>query len=457
MGENDRPLTFQEELDRRPLRLFQIMLVALLLFVLVIDGIDIQLLSLVAPVIISEWGVARADFGTALAGALVGMSLGAFVGGWLGDRFGRLPMLVASVLGFGMATVVAGTTSSVGAMTIWRILSGIGFGAAAPNAMALASEWLPERAKPQVTSLLSIGTPAGGMIGATLVLVVLPTWGWRATFFMCGGMTLALAVLLFLRGRESPSFLAGKGLVERARKVADRSLGISFSANAGRSESIRPADHPRIFTAANARLNLGAGLGFFAIAFVSYALVAWTTVMLTGFGFAMEQAVSALFSFNLAAVVSAITAGFTMRRLGSRATMAGSSTLLLSSVLGLAAILDGPEATGRATSVVVLIGCAGGFAGAAMASIYAMMAAGYAVTCRAAGIGLGMMLGRGGGIAASIAGGHLLDAQRASAWVFLGALALAAAAGLCCAFISDRHLEPASRSSNPRKGRSLVK
>lgn len=458
MEEHAKPLTFQEELNRRPVRLFQVVLVAVLLLVLVIDGIDIQLLSLVAPVIIAEWGVARADFGTALAGALVGMSLGAFAGGWLGDRFGRLPVLVASVLGFGLATVIAGTTNSVGSMTVWRILSGIGFGAAAPNAIALASEWLPERAKPQVTSLLSIGTPAGGMIGASLVLALLPAWGWRATFFTCGVITLLLALVLAMRCRESPAYLAGKGRLDRARQVAAGTLDIEFEP--GEAPATRPAavkgNRTGFFIMANARLNFGAGMGFFAIAFVSYALVAWTTVLLTGLGFAMEQAVSAIFSFNLAAVAAAVVAGFIMRQFGSRVTMAVSSLFLVVSVIGLALRLEASSPAEGAALVLMLVGCAGGFAGAAMASIYAMMAAGYAIECRAAGLGFGMMLGRAGGIAASLAGGHLLDVRPGSALVFLVVLAVAAGAGLCCAFISDRHLEPGREKKVPAGQRNLV-
>lgn len=438
--------TFQAALDHRPLKAFQLVLVGLLLLVLVIDGIDIQLLSLVAPVIIAEWGVQRAAFGPALAGALIGMSLGAFFGGWLGDRLGRMPVLLFSVTSFGLATMAAGLTDSVMAMTALRIASGIGFGAAAPNAIALASEWLPERAKSQVTSLLSIGTPAGGMIGATLVLGLLPVWGWRVTFYACGALTIALAFLLLGMGRESPAFLAAKGRVAIARALAWQKLGLDWTPPANVPPSAPEqtrAPAQGILARSSARLNIGAGLGFFSIAFVSYALVAWTTVMLTGFGMGMNDAVSALFSFNLAAVAAAVLAGMVMNRLGSRSVLAGSSLLLLGSVALLGMVLSQLRvAVGSPLLVCVLVGAAGGFAGAAMASIYAMMAAGYAIAVRGAGLGLGMMLGRAGGIAASLTGGQLLDAGQGSPWVFAGALMLAACAGAVCAFVSDRHLEP---------------
>jgi len=436
--------TFQQVLNARPLARYQLLLVGILLFVLVLDGVDIQLLSLVAPVIIDEWGVERADFGPALAGALVGMSGGALVGGWLGDRYGRLPVLLFATVSFGIATALAGMTSSVAAMTVLRIFSGIGFGAAAPNAIALANEWLPDRVRSQVTSLLSIGTPAGGMMGASLVLICLPSFGWRGTFYACGLATIIVAIALYVFGRESPAFLASKGKSEEAARNARQALGIAWVPH--KAEPQHRASFPKhkvgLLARDNARLNAGAGLGFFTVAFVSYAFVAWTTVMLTGLGLPMGEAVGALFSFNLAATAAAVAAGFLVRRLGTRTVLAVASLLLALTILILGFILVSSTQSPNGVLVSILTGAIGGFAGAAMASIYAMMAAGYPVECRAAGLGLGMMLGRAGGILASLVGGHLLDAQDGTGWPFLGALAVAAAAAAGCAFVSDKHLLP---------------
>lgn len=445
--------SFTEALAQRPIGVFQLTLVLLLLLVLIIDGIDIQLLSLVAPVILEDWDVQQADFGPALAGALIGMSLGSLAGGALGDRYGRLRVLAVSVFAFGLATVAAGMTDSVAAMTALRIASGIGFGAAAPNAIALATDWLPERARPKVTSIMSIGTPAGGMVGASIVLILLPLWGWRGTFVACGALTIALATAVLLFLRESPSYLAAKGRSRDAREVARRRLGLNWDPSGTSAQETEGVIRPRggFLNRANLRLNIGAGFGFFCIAFVSYALVAWTAIMLTSIGFAMDQALTALFAFNLAAMTAAVVAGFLMDYLGSRGTLALSSACLAATVLLLGYVLEGEPTDGlleRAT--YLLVGAAGGFAGAGMASIYAMMATGYQVECRSGGLGFGMMLGRAGGILAAFGGGHLLDLGGRSTWPFLSILAAFAALGLGCAFVSDRHVRPAAReSANP--------
>ncbi len=450
-------LRFTELLAARRIGASQLALIGLLLLVLVIDGIDIQLLSLVAPVILDEWSVEKAAFGPALAGALIGMSAGSLIGGALGDRFGRRRVLIIAVVSFGIATILAGMTQGVPGMALLRIVSGIGFGAAAPNAVALANEWLPARARAKATSLLSIGTPAGGMIGASLALSILPLWGWRGSFYACGILTLLVSFGVVLLVRESPAYLAAKGDAAQARRNVQRILGnidasqISFGDEAGAHTDSSGRSGGGFLTRTYLRLNLGAGLAFFVIAFVSYAFVAWTAIMLTALGFAMAQALTAVFAFNLAAVAAAIATGFLLDILGSRTALAGSSAMLLLVVATLAWLLGQTEGTAQPNAIHILIGLAGGFAGIAMATIYSMMAAGYDVSCRSAGLGFGMTLGRAGGILASLAGGHLLDLGQSGPGPFLAALALAAALGTGCAFLSDRHIE--SRTARATQAR----
>ncbi|HEX9807359.1 MAG TPA: MFS transporter [Alteraurantiacibacter sp.] len=435
--------SFQRRLEGMPIRGYQVGLVVLLLLVLVIDGIDIQLLSLVAPVILEEWQVQRADFGPALAGALLGMSVGSLAGGALGDRYGRLRLLVFSTALFGMATIGAGLTTGVGAMTVLRVISGIGFGAAAPNAIALAVDWLPERARAQVTSLLSIGTPAGGMIGASLVILLLPQWGWRGTFYACGVLTLLFAIAVMLRVHESPPYLASKGRTRAAADAARRRLGVEWVPDASeKANGIVHEKRERLLTRQNLRLNVGAGLGFFALAWASYGLVGWTAILLTSMGFAMDEAVTAVFSFNLAAMMAALAAGFLMRWFGSRIVLFIASCGVFTCVSALALLLDADAAETSRKATYLLVGGAGGSAGAALAAIYTMMAIGYPVGCRSAGLGLGLMFGRAGGIAASFIGGMLIDLGGGASWVFLGALAIAGLVGALCAFVSDKHLPP---------------
>ncbi len=443
-------VAFRQLLEQAPLGPFQLVTVALVMLVLMIDGIDIQLLSLIAPVIIDEWGIDRAQFGPALAAALFGMSVGAFAGGWIGDRFGRLNALVGSTILFGAATTMAAAADSVVIITILRMVSGIGFGAAGPNGLALASDWLSERHRPQVISMLSVGTPAGGMIGAMLAILLLPIFGWRGAFIACGGATILFALFLAMVLRESPGYLLAHGRDADGRKAASVLLKPG--------DSLVPDDlgrgHPHtkqrvtLFDLSLLRFNIGAGLAFFCAALVAYGFLAWTPVFLTDAGFSLPQALTAVFAFNLASVIAALGSGFLVSWFGSRKVLATSCALLCCSIVALGIVLEPLANTAlpmrpsdvERVATTLLVGAAGGTAGAAIATIYAMMASGYPLGCRAVGLGFGLMLGRTGGIVLSLGGGYLLNASGVSLWPFMAVLAGSAAMAGVGALIADLHI-----------------
>jgi AAHS family 4-hydroxybenzoate transporter-like MFS transporter len=100
-----------------PLARRQWMVLGLVLAALIVDGIDTQLLSLVAPLIMKEWEVDKASVGWAMSAALFGMALGAGAGGGLGDRFGRKTVLVGSALVFGLGTLAVGLVHSLPVLT----------------------------------------------------------------------------------------------------------------------------------------------------------------------------------------------------------------------------------------------------------------------------------------------------------------------------------------------------
>lgn len=383
-----------------PSRAFLIATTALVMAALVIDGLDYQLLALVAPLILDEWGVDRGSFGTAMAAALFGMALGAAGGGWLGDRIGRLRALVLSVVLFGCATVAAAQADGVTTLAMLRVLGGVGFGAAGPNAIALVTDWLPARWRTYAVALLAVGTPAGGMVGALLLPVLLPALGWRGVFVALGLLAVALAVVLALVLREAP----------RADAAAD-------------------APRERLLSRANLRLNAGIGISFAALTAIVYGLNAWMPAFLTDAGFTLEQALRASFAFNACSILGALAAGWLVRAAGSRATLLASTLVTCAALVGFGLVLDhAPPAPGLALRVTLdaLAAGVGAFASVAVTTLYAMAALLYQPAIRAGGIGLGMTLGRVGGIGMSFAGGYLLDWAGGSALTLFGVLAVCA-------------------------------
>lgn len=441
-------------LDERAIRPFQLLVVALVMLALVIDGLDIQLLSLVAPVILKEWGVDRAAFGPAMAAALIGMAVGASCGGWLGDRYGRKTILVAATFLFGIGTMAASLSHDVATLGMLRLISGLGFGAAAPNGVALATEWLPRRAQSAAVGLLAVATPFGGLIGAGAVLWLLPLYSWQGCFVACGALALLLGMAMIFGLPESPAYLLLKGRGPQAERLVRRAIGEDIAldpgpANAGHAPSEQGGAaitlRHIVFAREFRRLNIGLWIGYFCVLFLAYAFAAWAPVFLTMSGFLLPQAITVSFAINLAAVTAGTAISFFIVRTGSRRPLLICCIGIFACICVMAfALLQAGGRPAPSTLWIMTIAGAGegGFNGAAISIIYAMLSYAYPAAGRASGVGLGIMIGRFGGVLGAFSGGTLLALDGVSTLPFfgvMGALALVALAGF---LIIDRHMPP---------------
>jgi len=438
--------TIAAQLDERRIGARQIWIVVLVQLILMIDGLDIQLLGLVTPVILSEWQVERAAFGPALAASLFGLALGAGMGGRLGDMFGRKRVLTISAFLFGTATIVAAFADTVTHMAIIRFISGLGFGAAAPSSIALVTEWLPRRAQAKMVAFLSIGTPFGGMVGSLALQVLLPTLGWRGCFILCGLLTLAVAVLALIALPESAAYLIGRGERDRAAKLLRRVAGITgFSSPAPAAAIPAGPATPResMFARRYRRLTLGGWLLFFSAQFIAYSFVSWAPTFLTMAKFPMDQALQASFSFNLFAMMASILTGLLIHRHGSLRVALGASLLTAVSLALLAVTLFGAVAPPDAAvywTVMVGVAGVGIFASTAIAVGYALLALGYSEQIRSTGIGVGLMIGRSGGVLTALAGGVLLSLAGDQSWPFFAVMLVLSVMILVGTLTIDRHI-----------------
>ncbi|WP_055529199.1 MFS transporter [Streptomyces graminilatus] len=162
-----------------------------------------------------------AAFGTFGVG-FVARPLGSVLFGHLGDRRGRRPVLVASLLLTGASTVAVGcvpTYGSIGTaapvlLLVLRFLQGLGLGGEWGGAVLLTAEHAPAERRALWSSFPQIG-PAVGFLLANGVMLALSaslteaqfaSWGWRVPFWAAGVLAVAG---LWLRSSlaESPSFL----------------------------------------------------------------------------------------------------------------------------------------------------------------------------------------------------------------------------------------------------------
>jgi AAHS family 4-hydroxybenzoate transporter-like MFS transporter len=433
-------------MDAQRTRPLQWLIVATCMLVLVAEGMDLQLLGILAPKVIEAFGITRATFGIANGAALVGFGLGAFAGGLMGDRIGRRWTLVIASIIFSLATVGASTAGEVWNLALWRLVSGLGFGAAYANALSMANEWLPVRWRPVAVSTLAVGTPLGGSIVAWFVPDLERVHGWDGTFLIIGVATFTVVIAILLVLRDSPSFLMARGDKEKAqanaRLVLDEEVDLEVERDA-----LETAGGPVIGLMHHSiwRLNIGISLAFAAATLVAYGILSWGTTFLTSASFSFEEASFAIWIAGISSMAGSIVVGLLVRRFGSRVVMASLSAILVVWMLAIGWTVEGlppaPDA-GQRTMVIWLVGLSGSAFSAAIAAMYVIMAFGYPQACRAAGMGLGILMSRVGAISATGFGGALLDFGGNSTWPFFGVLAAAALLISAAAIVVDRHVAP---------------
>jgi AAHS family 4-hydroxybenzoate transporter-like MFS transporter len=442
--------TFSAAMERTPLRVFQIATFVICMLVLTCDGIDQQLLGIIAPKVIEAFGVDKGTFGIAMSASLVGFGLGAWSGGWLGDAVGRRWSLAIAAALFALATAGASLSGGVWSMAVWRVVGGLGFGSAYANAMAMTGEWLPDRWRSVAVTTLSVGTPAGGTVVGWVAPSLVAGYGWRGAFVALGIATLLVVLLIVVALRDSPSFLLVRGKPAEAKRTADRFLGEDVE--------LLPETHATdvaggapigVLHRTNLRLNIGVGITFATCALCAYGMLNWTTTFLTAKGFTLAQAGNAVSVGGLTSIASSIAAGLLVHRYGSKAVFATVSAALVAAFIVLAWTVEHlPSVPSESDRLVVvgLIGLTAAIFSAGMASIYALMTYGYPQSCRSAGIGFGIFMARVGAIAASALGGWLLDLGHGSTVPYFAVLTVSAALVSACAFIVDRHVPPARKA-----------
>ena len=401
-------LDVQALINDKPLSTYQWRVVLLCFLIVFLDGLDTAAMGFIAPALSQDWGIDRASLGPVMSAALIGMVFGALGSGPLADRFGRKVVLVVSVFLFGLFSLLSAYSSNIDQLLVLRLLTGLGLGAAMPNATTLLSEYTPERHKSLlVTSMFcgfNLGMACGGFISAKMI----PLLGWHSLLMLGGILPLILAVVLLLWLPESARFLVVRNRsVERIRKalapIAPQEVAAAtgFSVpeqNVGQSRNVLKV----IFSGTYSAGTLLLWLTYFMGLVIVYLLTSWLPTLMRDSGASMEQSafIGALFQFG--GVLSAVGVGWAMDKfnphkvIGIAYLLAGVFAWLVGQSLGNVAVL---------ATLVLLAGMCINGAQSAMPSLAARF---YPTQGRATGVSWMLGIGRFGAILGAWAGATLL-------------------------------------------------
>jgi MFS transporter, AAHS family, 3-hydroxyphenylpropionic acid transporter len=355
------------------------------------EGFDNQSMGVAAPRVIAEFALSTTQATLIFSSATIGLFLGAGIGGRIADFIGRKRTLIATLLLFGLCSLLTALAMGPKTLLIMRFLTGLGLGGAMPNFISLSSESTSADRRISVVTLIMAAMPLGGALAAAVSLGGQVGWNWRVIFYI-GGLVPIFTAVLMMR------------LLTDSRKD-----GEAISSEPGRIESLAST----LFSRDRAPTTGLLWTGFFFTQLVLYLMLNWLPSLVIGLGFTRSQASWTSVCFNLG---GAAGAGF----LGKLHAGDHRRQWVLVTYAGMAAALTAVASINK-MFVIAILACAtaGVFIVGAQLILFALAPLYYRKAVRGTGVGAAVAVGRLGSVVGPVFAGVLLAGGGSSAAVLL--------------------------------------
>jgi putative MFS transporter len=170
----------------------------------------------------------------------VGMTIGSFVTGFVGDKYGRRFTYQINLLVFGLASIAAAFAQDMNQLIACRFVQGLGLGAEIVVGYSTLTEFVPPESRGRWLSFMAFLVVAGFPVTSILGFLIIPTWGWRPMFIIAG---IGSLIVWYLRKNlpESPRWLEAKG-----RSVEAEALMESIEKEVQAATGPLPAPKPAV-------------------------------------------------------------------------------------------------------------------------------------------------------------------------------------------------------------------
>ncbi len=425
----------ETKLETQNLGPLQLRVAFLCMLAQIFDGFDISSISMAVPVLIRTWALPPATFATTFVMSSVGIMIGALGSGPVGDRIGRKPVLIASLVVLGLSSLACTQVTTVGELASLRLFTGIGIGMLLPATVALSSDYLPERLRAAVVMVVFTGAPLGGFAGKILVAKLLPFYGWTSIFWIGGILPLALIPALLIWLPESPRFLLAKGQLTDSGKRLMGHLGIDLNTPRDHVDVARGNPVAGLFRDGLTTTTILVWIMFFSNLMSMYLISFWMPAVLSLSGLTPADAIFASSLGDAGPLLSIFLVAPLATRFGATSVLRVMLFLgiILIATVGLAAL---PYL--GLLAVIFLIGCC---TVGAQTALNGMTGALYPARIRNTGMAWALGIGRLGAIVGPYLGGLLLAQGLPPRQIFLMACVTAATATVavtCLGLVNKR-------------------
>ncbi len=398
----------QPYLDTSKMTNYQWCIVALCIWIYIIDGFDILVMAFTAHSISQSWALNGSQIGLLMSCGLAGTALGSFFIAPLGDTFGRRTVILISLAVASVSMMLSAYAANAIELGCLRLVTGVSIGGVLTNCNVITNEYSSLKWRSLTVCLLSTGYAVGATFGGLLAMHLDRQYGWQAVFLIGGLMSLFSFVAVLVALPESLFFLLNRkpeNYQHKLRKIKERMqlpdlplTEIKYCASPRQNSGFA-----EIFKSEALFPSISLWVALYCLMFGFYYILTWTPKVLTTSGLTNEQGISAGVVINFGAMLGTVLFGFLAARYNIKSLQIFFliATAMLVVVFGLSLSY---------LNLALVIGLAVGILGVgAMAGLHALAPMIYTSRNRSTGVGLAIGIGRLGSMSSPIIAGVLLD------------------------------------------------
>lgn len=324
-------------LDRLPIGPFHRRIMLLIGIGMFFDGFDIYLAGTVIGVTLKTGFSTLQQNAVFVSATFVGMMLGSFATGFLGDRYGRRFTYQFNLLMFGLASLAAAVSPNMTFLIACRFIMGVGLGAENVVGYSTMTEFVPARSRGKWLGFTTVCVVMGLPIALLVASIIIPAFGWRAMFVLGG---IGAVIVWYMRKSlpESPRWLEATGRLQEAEALMqsiekEASGGQPLPAPAAVSTTAVSADVATLFAPPLLSRMIVGSICLITINTLLYGFVTWLPVFFIKQGLSVATSFGYSLLMALGAPVGSAIGALTADRWGRKPTIIVAS--LISVVLGI--------------------------------------------------------------------------------------------------------------------------
>jgi MFS transporter, putative metabolite:H+ symporter len=319
-------------LDRLPVSTFHRRIAWLVGVGMFFDGFDAYVMAGVLGATLSSGFSTLKQNGQFVSFTFLGMMVGAFAAGFLGDRYGRRFSYQANLALSGLASVAAAFAPTMMWLIALRFVMGVGLGAEVVAGYSTITEFVPPQARGRWVGWMSVFVVASLPASAFLGRLVIPFWGWRPLFLVAGAGAL---VVWYLRKAlpESPRWLQSVGREAEAdavlrkieEEVSQRSGPLAKPQRISSSSEKPRSDTASLFEPPILQRMIVGAVALVVINTILYGFVTWLPTFFVKDGRDIVKSMTFTALMTLGAPIGSAIGAYTSDFWGRRPTILGAS------------------------------------------------------------------------------------------------------------------------------------